>query len=390
MRIVDVNAFYTPQGGGVKTYVDRKLAAMGEAGDEIIILAPGPEDQTRILSERTRIVTIRSPHFALDRRYHHFNDEAALHAALDRLSPDWVEASSPWRSAAMVARWQGSAGRSLIMHCDPLTAYAYRWFGRLLDRHRIDRGFDLFWQHLRRLDRQFDHVVAASSDLADRLREGGLSRVRLLPMGVAPDRFSPALRDEMLRRRLLAACALSADATLLLAVGRLAPEKRLDTVIQGVIAAGAHAPVGLAIVGGGRDERSVRRAIARCPHVQIIPPITDRAQLARVMASADIFVHGCEAETFGMVAAEARASGLPLIVPDTGGSIDQLQPGCGLTYRAGDAADLKAAIAAMCQSAIAPYRRNAQAGAATVPTMDAHFRSLLDLYQHRQEWRVAA
>ena len=36
------------------------------------------------------------------------------------------------------------------------------------------------------------------------------------------------------------------------------------------------------------------------------------------LASADALVHGCEAETFCLVAAEARASGTPMIVPDRG------------------------------------------------------------------------
>jgi len=41
MRIVDVCAFYTPAGGGVRTYVERKLKAAPAAGHEMIILAPG-------------------------------------------------------------------------------------------------------------------------------------------------------------------------------------------------------------------------------------------------------------------------------------------------------------------------------------------------------------
>ena len=42
MRIVDVAAFYTPYGGGVKTYIDRKMVAGPLSGHEIITIAPGP------------------------------------------------------------------------------------------------------------------------------------------------------------------------------------------------------------------------------------------------------------------------------------------------------------------------------------------------------------
>ena len=41
MRIVDVCAFYTPKGGGVRTYVEQKLRIGPELGHDITILAPG-------------------------------------------------------------------------------------------------------------------------------------------------------------------------------------------------------------------------------------------------------------------------------------------------------------------------------------------------------------
>ncbi|WP_447513532.1 glycosyltransferase, partial [Clostridioides difficile] len=73
------------------------------------------------------------------------------------------------------------------------------------------------------------------------------------------------------------------------------------------------------------------------PHIRIPGPLADRGALARLMASGDALVHGCEAETFCMVAAEARASGLPVIVPDRGGAADHADRAPSLRYRAGDA-----------------------------------------------------
>ena len=32
MRIVDVNEFYSPTGGGVRTYIDRKMGIMADLG----------------------------------------------------------------------------------------------------------------------------------------------------------------------------------------------------------------------------------------------------------------------------------------------------------------------------------------------------------------------
>jgi alpha-1,6-mannosyltransferase len=379
MRIVDVCAFYAPSGGGVKTYVERKLRAGAMAGHEVIILAPSDSDQV-VEAGGGRIVMLPARRFPLDRRYSYFDDEASLHAMLDQLQPDLVEASSPWSSAAMVARWRGDAPRALIMHADPLSAYAYRWFGSVLSREAIDRGFDWFWRHLRRLDQQFDLVVSASDSLSQRLEAGRLRRVMTLPMGVEPGYFSPAHRNEGLRARLLERCGLGPEATLLLGVGRHAPEKRWPMVIDAVASAGFSTPVGLVLVGDGRERARVRRASANNPHIQLLAPMHARPALAELLASADALVHGCEAETFCMVAAEARASGLPVIVPDEGGASDQARSGGGLLYRAGQADSLAAAIVDFAQADVVERRRTALASASAVMTMDDHFDRLFAVY----------
>ena len=120
MKIVDVCAFYTPRGGGVRSYIEQKLRIGPQLGNEIVVLAPGERAGVTDYGPGARIVTIASPRFPLDRKYGYFDDEAALHAALDAERPDVVEVSSPWRSPVMVARWRGAAVRSLFMHADPL------------------------------------------------------------------------------------------------------------------------------------------------------------------------------------------------------------------------------------------------------------------------------
>lgn len=383
MHVVDVCAFYSPQGGGVKTYVERKVRAARRHGVKMTILAPARHGEAFELGGGDRVLTVPGRRFPLDGRYRYFHDESALHAALDDLAPDFVEASSPWSSAAMVARWPGKAPRALVMHADPLASYAYRWFGGVFSRAAIDRRFDRFWNHLRRLDRGFDLVVCANRDLTRRMAEGGLERAVTIPMGVDPGVFSPTLRDEELRARLLSECGLGPDATLLLGVGRLASEKRWPMVIDAVMAAGVANPIGFVLAGDGRDRAAVLARAGRDPHIRLLAPISDRAALARLMASADALVHGCDSETYCMVASEARASGLPLIVPDRGGAADQVAAGAGWTYRAGDAGDLAETIARMVGFDARAQRRRAAAMAERVRSMDEHFADLFATYRTR-------
>lgn len=374
MRIVDVCAFYSPQGGGVKTYVEQKLRLGPELGHEIVILAPADRYEVIERGPLARIVTIPSPRFPLDRNYWYFDDEDALHDALDSLSPDFVEVSSPWRSPSIVGRWKGSVPRALFMHADPLSAYAYRWFEPMFSRETIDKRFAPFWQHLRRLSTEFDSVVCASSELRYRLEEGGLPHTALIPMGVEEGVFSPARRDLALRRQMLELCDLPEAAGLLLGVGRLSAEKRWPMVIDAVLAASAAAPLGLVLLGGGGQERKILKAIGGNPHIRLLKPERNRARFAALLASADALVHGCEAETFCLSAAEARASGVPVIVPDRGGAADHAADGAGIAYQATDPEDLAQAILTM---AATGWPRTSS----PVQTMRGHFAELFAHYE---------
>jgi len=380
MRIADVCAFYTPAGGGVRTYIEAKLKAAARFGHEMIVIAPGERNEVTRKGPGSVLVTIPSPRLPVDRRYRYFDDEAALHSVLDAWRPDHVEASSPWSSATMVGRWDGAASRSLVMHADPLAAYAYRWLGGVVPIDRIDRMFGWFWRHLRGLGRMFDSVICANDQLAARLRDGGLANAQTMPMGVEAGLFSSSLRSSLLREEALRALELDADATLLLGVGRFSAEKRWNMVLRAVGEVARHRPIGMLLVGDGSKRFGLELLASRTRHVGLLPPITDREELAQLMASADALVHGCEAETFCMVAAEARASGVPLIVPDRGAAMDQLVSGAGTLFRSGSQISLERAIGRFLARG-PELQRAAATRASRVRTMDEHFADLFAHYE---------
>lgn len=376
MRIVDVCAFYSPWGGGVRTYVDAKLRSAARLGHEIIVLAPSDKAEIQEIAPGGLLTGIPAPTMPFDRRYRYFNDAARLHEELDRWRPDHVECSSPWSSASAVARWRGSATRSLFMHSDPMAAYAYRWFG-FLNPGIIDGIFSRFWDHMRFLGRSFDAVVSPGRELAERLTQRGLTNVSTIPLGVHGS-FSPARRDPVLREALLRELGLPSSGTLLLTVGRLAPEKRPDLIVKAVSDAASASDLGLIVVGEGSMAKKLERLAAPGGRVGFLGHISDRNLLARLMASADGLVHACEAETFGLVLAEALASGTPVIVPDRGGAFEQLRPGAGLHYAAGSRADLAQTVLKFVEQGANGLTRTWPL--ASPRLMDDHFRELFGLY----------
>jgi alpha-1,6-mannosyltransferase len=325
-------------------------------------------------------VTIPAPLLPVDRRYRYFDDQRSLHAALDAWQPDHVEASSPWSSATMVARWQGAATRSLVMHSDPMAAYAYRWLGGIASRTVIDRWFVWFWRHLRGLGRMFDSVVCANTQLTERLRNRGVENCETVPMGVEAGIFSPSLRSPALRQEALQALGLDADATLLIGIGRFSAEKRWDMVLRAIEGAARRRKVGLLLIGDGTKRARLELLTDRMPTAAVLPRIEDRETLARLLASADALVHGCEAETFCMAAAEARASGIPLIVPSHGAAADQLVAGAGMAYRAASEVSLERAIGRFMDRG-PELQRALAARSSHVRTMDEHFADLFARYE---------
>jgi alpha-1,6-mannosyltransferase len=67
MHIVDVAEFYAPLGGGVKTYIDAKLAFGHQTGVKVSVIAPGPEDRVEA-RDGGQVIYVKDPAIPGDRR----------------------------------------------------------------------------------------------------------------------------------------------------------------------------------------------------------------------------------------------------------------------------------------------------------------------------------
>ena len=124
----------------------------------------------------------------------------------------------------------------------------------------------------------------------------------------ARDRRSEQLRSEL----------LAGGDTLVLSVGRVSDEKRLDVLLDAFGRLGSDcAGVRLVIAGDGPARRAARR---RAPlGVRLLGEVRGD-ELACLYASADMFCFPSTTDTFGQVLLEAGASGLPVIAARAGGA----------------------------------------------------------------------
>ncbi len=168
---------------------------------------------------------------------------------------------------------------------------------RRLPQRTIGRLFDgLTWRYVTWFLDHAELVVAPSewtrSALARRIR----TPVGLFSRGVDTDRFHPRHRREPGR-------------TTALHVGRLVVDKNLEVLVD--LFRGRR-DVDLVIVGDGPERAWLEPAL---PRARFTGHLTGEA-LSVEYASADLFVFPSETETFGNVALEAMASGLPVVTSD--------------------------------------------------------------------------
>jgi glycosyltransferase involved in cell wall biosynthesis len=115
------------------------------------------------------------------------------------------------------------------------------------------------------------------------------------------------------------------DQVVVLFVGRLVEQKAIDTLVKAFeIAAAREINLALAIVGDGPERNLVERAAKKFPGRIWFPGRENQQGVVSWMRSSDVLVLPSRREPWGLVVNEAMVCGLPVIVSDACGCVDDL------------------------------------------------------------------
>ena len=144
------------------------------------------------------------------------------------------------------------------------------------------------------------------------------NKLRILPRGLDTKLFTPERRNPEFWQKF---CHTNGEVRLLY-VGRVSREKDLDVLANAYrLLRSENLPVQLFVVGDGPYTESLSQSLPEaCFTGYLRGP-----DLATAYASADVFVFPSTTDTFGNVIIEAQASGVPVVVSDSGGPKELVQ-----------------------------------------------------------------
>ena len=340
VRIVQLANFYGPRSGGLRTAVHHLGAGYVTHGHEVVLVVPGPRHADEVMPSGVRRIALPGVRIPRSGGYR-VVDPRQARALLHVLRPDRIEVSDRLTLRGL-GRWAVTRGvpsvviaherLDRLLHQFLLSDPAARW---LADRANRCTAAD------------FDTVVCTTHFARAEFDRIGARNVVGVPLGVDLDTFAPDRRDAGVR----AALVRDAD-TLLVHCGRLSPEKHVERAIDAL--AQLHRSgksVRLVIAGDGPRRAALQRRAAGLP-VTFLGFVSRRADVATLLATADVSLAPGPHETFGLAALEALASGTPVVVSRSSALPEIVLPSCGAAVED----DARAFADAVCRLLDAPER----------------------------------
>jgi alpha-1,6-mannosyltransferase len=385
----DLTQSWSEVGGGVGTYLRRKRDyILSHTPHRHLLIVPGAKDSVKE-EGRAITVTIASRPVPTSPKYRLLLRNGAVRRALEQFAPDVVECQDAYNLPWAVLAHRRSHPEVVAVagyFTDFPTAYVHRPLKRVFGRAIAGQLRSISYRYCGLLYRRFDAVYALSENGgASKLRSLGVRNVGIVPLGVELDEFGADKRDPEVRRSL----GVGPDEPLLVYVGRLDRERRAQLVVDAFSNLPESLGARLVLLGDG----PVRDRIRESTSDRVIAPgyLKDRSELARWLASADIYVSAMADETFGVSVIEAQASGLPVVGVAAGAMLDRVDDETGRLGPVDDAEAMAANILDVWNSDRAAMGRSARAHVEGQFSWEGTFRKLFgEIYPEAVEARRAA
>jgi len=310
MRVAVVTESFLPNINGVTNSVLRVLEHLAASGDQALVIAPASEDMpTEYAGHPVKAVPVIPTQNFLPTGMPMGLPQKRIQHLLDGFSPDVIHLASPFAL--------GSYANKMAKKLDTPTVSIYQTdLGGFAKQYGFGIAQSSLQKILYKIHSQTDRTLAPSTSACLDLHLAGVPEVYLWRRGVNTELFNPSKRSATLRDTWK-----NGDQSKIIVgfVGRLAQEKRVSDlkVLQ------SNPNIQLVIVGDGPHRNKLEQQLPGA----LFLGFKSGEELAQIYASFDLFIHPGPNETFCQAVQEALASGIPSIVPRTGGPADLVAHG---------------------------------------------------------------
>lgn len=346
LLVCDLTQSWSPTGGGgISTYLrEKRDHVLRETPHRLLQIVPGPEDRITV-DGRHIFAEVAADPVRGSPNYRFILRTRRVREILAGYRPDIIESLCPWVLPWTAIRHRRAFPRTALVagyRTDFPNAHVYR-VARDLFGAPGGRFFRMLsWGYAEITYRAFDHVYVLGEAARAALAKRKVTRTSLLPLGVDTALFDPAKRDPGYRGSL----GLGGEGPLLVYAGRIDNEKRADRLVEMFRRLPPGLDAAMVMIGDGKLRERLARE-ARGLDIAFPGFEANRDELARALASADIYVSAMADETFGVSVLEAQASGLPVVGVAGGAMPDRVPPGTGRLGPVDDTAAMAANVAAL-------------------------------------------
>ncbi|MDQ3002138.1 MAG: glycosyltransferase [Fibrobacterota bacterium] len=321
MIFLDINTFYSPKAGGIRTYHQAKIEWFRKhPGFEYILVHPGPVRKEHRDGQVT-FIEAYGPALTKDPAgYRLLIDFLPVLKLILRVKPEVLETGDAWLTGlfCLFLKKTGLYKGLLVSfyHSDPVPSYFEPWAERGclqgMKKVLVAAAAPVFYW----LQRGYDLTTVSSKTMEERLHSKGVHAVAYLPFGVpaffqetdpaSPPKEWPGVEDIRL-----------------LYAGRLDREKGINLLLESLDKILTQANVRLTVVGCGAMAGSF--ASYKHKRFRFLGFIDDASRMREIYDSHHILVAPGPYETFGLGVLEAMARGLVVVGPDQGGTGELLR-----------------------------------------------------------------
>jgi len=312
MLVCDLTQFYSPVGGGVRRYISEKAKHLRAAGHRHLLIVPG--EKTERHEENGNIIyTIASPLISRTARYRALLNLPLIEEAFERERPDIIESGDPYQVAwKAIASGHGLGIPTVGFYHSHFPEATVRSVAKYFGGISVLIAEEISKRYVAALYNRFQRTLVPSALYTDLLTTWGVENAVTLELGVDTSIFyADRERGKTVRQQL----SLPLDRTLLLYVGRLAPEKNVRTLIGAFSHLHHEQPhrYHLLVIGDGPLRGPLQRLAEKTGEITWHSYCQDASALADIYRAADIFIHPGVQETFGLVTLEAQACSTPVV-----------------------------------------------------------------------------